>query len=218
MSGKEVTPDFDIGIVGGDGEKSAWQSQSSIEEPSSLRENSTDTPDQLEERVGRDTQKQLKHLLNLSERAGSSSKSRNRGRKRSRHSSRRSRTLSRSREKGVKKNGYTCPSRIVKIFGKNLPAKTLCALSALKDVTPAAILDLVPAATTEQICKMCKLLEGPDPAEPERATGSKKKRRRRSRKKPAADSAEDATKKTKNKKSSEQQEGGFMVPTPVTSN
>ena len=174
-------PDFELGIIEGNGEKSVWQSQSGSEEPSPHPENRMDTPDQLEERVGRDTEMQLKHLLNLSEGYAGVSKSHDRGRKRSRYSNRRSRTVSRSREKGVKRNDYTCPSKIAKIFGKDIPAKTLCALSALKDETPAAILDLVPAATTEQICKMCKLLEGPDPAESVRATGSKKKRRRRSR-------------------------------------
>ena len=48
-------PDFDIGIVGGNCEKSAWQSPSSSEEPSSHRENSMDTPDQLEERKATET-------------------------------------------------------------------------------------------------------------------------------------------------------------------
>ena len=66
MSGEEVMPDFDIGIVGGNSVKDTWQSPASSEEASSHREDSMDSPDQLEERVGRDTQKQLKHLLNLS--------------------------------------------------------------------------------------------------------------------------------------------------------
>ena len=141
-------PDFELGIVGGSSEKSTWQSQSGSEELSPHPENRMDTPDQLEERVGRDTEMQLKHLLNLSVGSAAVSKSQDRGRKRSRYSNRRSRTVSRSREKGVKRNDYTCPSKIAEIFGKDIPAKTLCALSALKDETPAAILDLVPAATT----------------------------------------------------------------------
>ena len=120
-------PDFELGIIEGNGEKSVWQSQSGSEEPSPHPENRMDTPDQLEERVGRDTEMQLKHLLNLSEGYAGVSKSHDRGRKRSRYSNRRSRTVSRSREKGVKRNGYTCPSKTAAIFGKDIPAKTLCA-------------------------------------------------------------------------------------------
>ena len=51
MSGEEVMPDFELRIFGGNGENSAWQSQSGSEEPSSHPENRMDTPDQLEERV-----------------------------------------------------------------------------------------------------------------------------------------------------------------------
>ena len=149
MSGEEVGPDFDIGIVGGNGVKSAWQSQSSSGEPSSHRENSMDTPDQLEQRVGRDTQHQLKRLLSLSEGSDTFTKSHERGRKRSRLSGSRSRTASRSREKGERKNSNTCPTKIVQIFDRDIIPKTI--------ETPAAILELVQEATTEQICKMCKL-------------------------------------------------------------
>ena len=218
MSGEEVMPDFDIGIVGGNGVKDTWQSPARSEEASFHREDSMDSPDQLEERVGRDTQKQLKHLLNLSEASGKVSRSRDRGPKRSRQSDRRSKTLSRGREMGHGKIVYACPTRIVEIFGKGIPAKTLCALSVLKNETPAAILDLVPTATTEQICKMCTLLKEPDAAKPEVVAGSKIKRRQQSSRKSAAESAGDATKKKKDKTSPEQQEGDFLVPTPVTRN
>ena len=72
-------PDFDFGIPEGYGEKGAWQSQSSGDERSSHREKSTDAAEPLEERVGRDTQKQLRHLLDISEGSGALSRSRDRG-------------------------------------------------------------------------------------------------------------------------------------------
>ena len=70
MSKEEVGPDFDIGIDAGDGIENAWQSQSSDKASSPCQEDSIDTPDELEERVGRDTQDQLQRLLKISEASG----------------------------------------------------------------------------------------------------------------------------------------------------
>ena len=188
-------PDFDLGSDAGEGIKNAWQSQSSDKASSPHREDSIDTPVELEERVGRDTQHQLQRLLNLSEASGISGRSRERGLKRSRRSSRRSRTLSRSRGKAGRNKNYICPSKIVEIFGMDIPAKTLCALSALKDETPDAILELIPGASAEQICKMCTLVEGyDDPTKPEKVAARNRKRRRRSKKDSSAKSGGDPKK------------------------
>ena len=92
----------------------------------------------------------------------------------------------------------------------DIPTKTLCALSALKDETPDAILELIQGASAEQICKMCTLVEGyDDPTEPEKVAARDRKRRRRSKKDSSAKSGGDPKKKAKKKKPKEQLGGDF---------
>ena len=152
MDIEEIGLNFDEQTPDTNESKDRWQSdsQSASESPeTSNKEQDNDTIGP-EEGVKRSTGAQLKRLMEVNE---------PQSKKRQRVSESEAIPDSqKSKERQVtKKTLYTCPTKIAEIFNRKISSKDLCALSAIKDGSPDAVIEVIPDATVDQICKMCKL-------------------------------------------------------------
>ena len=111
-----------------------------------------------------------------------SSSAKRRSSKRKRSSRSRSTTADHGlqEERIPEKQSYLSPARIVDIFGKDISPENLCALSALKYCSQAAVFRIMPSATVEQICQMVELCE----EKPKPRTGIKAQQRKARAQKP----------------------------------
>ena len=178
------------------------------------------------------TEEELEELLRRARPNQGDSKSiKRRGTKRRRLSRSTSITTDQAsqREGSPKKTPYLSPSKIADIFDRDISSKNLCKLSALKWVSPEAIIKVMPEASVDQICQMCDLWE--EQISPNRELKAKqrkvsssrrtrvkqKKSRRRARSTssvPVLDRMEEVKVETEPKELS-LFNGGFPVPSPV---
>ena len=105
------------------------------------------------------TSQRLKNLLEISDKQPDVSMDTTRLSSKKRRFSR-SRSSSTAHKRRRKEEPfYICPSKISEIFKGEISPKKLCSLSAIKRGTPSVVLDIIPTASTVQICQMCKLWE-----------------------------------------------------------
>ena len=71
-------------------------------------------------------------------------------------------------------DSYKSPTKIAKIFGRDISPKDLCKLSSLKCCSPTAVLQIMPKATVKQICKIVELFENPTRSRGRRADKEKR--------------------------------------------
>ena len=153
MEIEEIGPDFEIGIT---------DRRESQESQHSTVSSSVDHSEESREEAKHTTEQQIAKLLNIEKsQLNSPTPPRRQRRKRRRLSRSRSTSPSRYTQEEVtsKKSHFLPPSRVADIFDRKISPEELCSLSALKDGSPAAVFKIVPEATVDQICKMCKLWE-----------------------------------------------------------
>ena len=153
MDGEEIGPDFEVGITDrGESQESRHSTVSS----------SVDHSEESLEEAKHTTEKRIAKLLKIEKsQSNSPTPPRPQRRKRRRLSRSRSTSPSRYTQKEVtsKKPQFLPPSRVADIFDRKISPQELCSLSALKDGSPAAVFKIIPEATVDQICELCKLWE-----------------------------------------------------------
>ena len=171
----EVAPDFDIGIIGDRNSPDAWQSEAGTSENEQTQIKRVES--------NPDTERQLRRLLSIQDTLPTDDEQDFRSEsKRRRLSVSRSVTASRipMKKHPSEKPDYTCPSKIAEIFNQDISSENLFVLSAMKNGTPSAVREVMPTASVQQICQMCKLSQGS--VDPKSESNTRLSKSRRSKK------------------------------------